>query len=89
MITLRGTYADECNGPLPDEELTYNCRVMPAYRQGEGLIYVNGIGSLVNVQDGDVLKVCGGGTWFAHYVNVRKEKCEIAELAAAINARRQ
>jgi hypothetical protein len=69
MIALRGTYADECNGPLPDEELRYHCRVFPQ-RQLGGILWVNGVGEIVMVQDGDVLKVCGDGTWFAHYVNV-------------------
>jgi hypothetical protein len=66
MITLRGTYADHCNGVLPDTELKYAGRVMP-YGHGRDIQYVNGGGQEVGVVDGDVLKICGRSSWFAHY----------------------
>lgn len=67
MITLRGTYADECNGILPDRTLKYVCRVI-RYKD----CYYDGIGEKVNVKDEDVLLVCGGGTWFALYRDTEK-----------------
>lgn len=68
MITLTGTYADECNGPLPDVTLKYACRIHAAcYGEDRHLEWVNSVGEKVSVMDGDALKVCGGGTWFAHY----------------------
>lgn len=69
MITLRGTYADYCNGPLPDRMLQYVCRVF-LY---DG-VYYNGIGEVIDVKDGDVLLVCGKGTWFALYKENRENE---------------
>lgn len=66
MITLRGTYADECNGTLPDRELTYSGRVLQ-YGHGREIKWFNGINEPVEVEDGDVLLQCGQGSWFAHY----------------------
>jgi len=62
MIKLRGTYADDCNGPLPEKELHYVCRVL-SYKG----VYYNGVGQHLEIKDGDVLLMCGHGTWFALY----------------------
>lgn len=62
MITLRGTYADSCNGPLPDTELQYVCRIK-RYKD----TYYNMVGEPMELKDHDVLKLCGNGTWFALY----------------------
>ncbi|MEA3207677.1 MAG: hypothetical protein QOE70_734 [Chthoniobacter sp.] len=65
MITLSGTYADL------DVRLHYVCRVFRlADRTASvcvGASYVDGVGKPVAVRDGDVLLVCGSGTWFALY----------------------
>ncbi len=66
MITLTGTYADDCNGPLPDVTLKYAGRLF-AYGSGRHIKYFTPIDQEVKLKDGDVLKVCGAGTWFAHY----------------------
>lgn len=62
MITLKGTYADHCNGPLPDETLEYVCRLI-RYKD----TFYTPVNEPVELKDGDVLKVCGKGTWFALY----------------------
>jgi len=62
MITLEGTYADGCNGPIPDASLRYVCRV---FLSSDG--FFDGVGNPVEVNDGDVLMLLGRGTWFALY----------------------
>lgn len=69
MITLRGTYADDCNGPLPDRILQYVCRAF----EYKG-VYYNGIGEVLEVKDDDVLLVCGKGTWFALYKEYKENE---------------
>ena len=73
MITLRGTYADECNGPLKDRELRYLCRVFQ-YGHGREIEWRNAIGEPVDIPDGSVLLQCGAGTWFALYIDVEAIK---------------
>lgn len=62
MIALKGTYADHCNGKLPDRTLQYVCSIK-LYKE----TYYNMVGEPVEVKDGDVLLICGKGTWFALY----------------------
>lgn len=58
MITLTGTYADECNGPLADRTLQYVCRVL-TYKGR----YYDGVGTELQIEHGDVLLACSD--WFA------------------------
>ncbi len=68
MITLRGTYADECDGSLPDRELQFVCRVMPAIcTQTRKIVWVNGVGEEIIIQDEDVLQQCLLHTLQLHY----------------------
>lgn len=56
MKTLSGTYAED------DRKLEYVGRAF--YYQGK---WYDGSGNIELVEDGDVLLVCGKGTWFALY----------------------
>lgn len=68
MITLNGEYADKCNGPLPDRVLKFACRVFIAeHKANRKPVYINGVGMVVEVSDGDALVSLGQGTWFALY----------------------
>lgn len=68
MITLRGTYADECNGVLPDRELQFICRVIPAIcNEKRKIIWVNGIGEEIIINDEDILQQFCEGGWYALY----------------------
>lgn len=68
MISLTGTYADECNGALPDRVLKYACRCfIAAAKPNRKPIYIDGVGTVIEVSDGDALVPLGDGTWFALY----------------------
>lgn len=64
MITLHGTYADECNGQLLDKKLEYVCRVF-SFGDRRNIKWYDAVGNIVDINDGDVLLQCGNGTWFA------------------------
>lgn len=57
-MKIKGTYADD-----EDRTLNYVCRV---FQIPDGT-FRNGIDEPIEIKHGDVLKVCGQGTWFALY----------------------
>lgn len=62
MITLRGAYADECR------KLQFVCRVMPAIcTKTRKIVWVNGVGEEIIIQDEDVLQQFCEGGWYALY----------------------
>ena len=74
MITLRGAYADTCNGILPDRELHFVCRIIPAIcNETRKIVWVNGIGEEVFIHDEDVLQQFCEGGWYALYRENLKE----------------
>lgn len=63
MITIKGTYAED------DVEMEYVGRVF-----WYGGRWCDGIGRVELVGDGDVLKACGDGSWFALYRPVDRKR---------------
>ena len=60
MNQLHGDYAQT------DQNYDYVGRVFPIKAKGKTQ-YRDGLNQKVEVKDGDILKVAGNGTWFAHY----------------------